>query len=216
MKLIVKSAEIFQSTFIHQSIIFLSTNHEMEHQKTPESPEKTTPKTPSKTPSKTESKTPPKKADFAGGYNKLSLQTSYKSGLILHTKCKPRGKPSDVWDRGFYALALLNGSIIPDWYICKRDDCDEILNVKLSQGNKRLRDHLRQHDKSTETEKENKDEHKEEHKEEHKDEQFFMVSYDQMLSALERSCKIGDSYGLVSFRKVLPRPDIMKTWLVKE
>lgn len=107
MKLIVKSAKKFHSTFVHQSIIFLSTNHEMDHQKTPKN-------SPEKSPEKTTSKTPSKKPDFTGGFNKLSLQTSYKSGLILHTKCKPRGKPSDVWDRGFYALALLNGSIIPD------------------------------------------------------------------------------------------------------
>lgn len=123
--------------------------------------------------------TPPvlkQRADISGGYTKSILLNGYASGLLTHVKHKPRGKPSDVWNRGIFALSKSDGTIIPDWYICKRDDCNQMFNKKLSQGNSSLRDHLAQHDK--------------------KSEQRFTLSYDQMISALERAAISGDSYGV--------------------
>lgn len=145
-----------------------------------------------------EEKPAPKKEkeDITGGWSQTTLLNSYLSGVIKHEVYKPRGKPSDVWQRGLYALYKLDGSIIPDWYICKHNDCNQLFNLKLSKGNSRLRDHLAQHDKEAGKV------------------EVFSLSYDQMVSVLQRSNIVGDAYGIVRFGEILPRPEAIKNWLV--
>lgn len=137
--------------------------------------------------------------DISGGYTKSNLINSYASGIVKHGKFKPRGKPSNVWDRGIYALYKTDDSIISNWYICKRTECNEFFNMKLSQGNKRLREHLAQHDKDDEKSEPSPS---------------FTVTWEQFYKALNRANTLGDSHGLISFEDVLPKPKEMPIWLV--
>lgn len=139
------------------------------------------------------------KADISGGWTDLTLRNSYLAGALKHAVYKPRGKPSDVWTRGIFAIYKADDAIVPDWYICKRkdemmNDCNQLFNIKLRDGNSRLREHCDKHDQ-----KENQ-------------EKFFRISYDQMVSALDKANLFGDNYGVVSFRQLLPRPEVMEIW----
>lgn len=139
------------------------------------------------------------KPDISGGWTKTAMLSAYLAGALKHAIYKPRGKPSDVWGRGMYAVCRADNTVVENWYICKRMNdqknyCNELFNLKLSHGNSRLREHCDKHDKDE------------------KQEKCFMVSYDQMISALEKANLLGDSCGLVSFRQVLPRPEIMGAW----
>lgn len=140
--------------------------------------------------------------DISGGWTKATILSSYLAGALTHIAFKPRGKASDVWKRGLNAVCKADNTIIDNWYICKRIDeekkeCNELFNLKLSRGNIRLRTHCDKHDQ------------REKDKEEEK---RFLISYDEMVSALDKANEVGDSYGLVSFRKFLPRPEVMGDW----
>lgn len=144
----------------------------------------------------------PPKSDISGGWTNMTLMKSYLCGALKHAVYKPRGKPSDVWQRGIHAIHLADDTVIENWYICKRkdtnqNDCNRLFNLKLRHGNKSLREHCEKHDRN-EAEKQ--------------DEKYFLVSYEQMVNALDKSNLVGDSYGLVSFREVLPRPEVMGNW----
>lgn len=139
------------------------------------------------------------KEDISGGWTNMTLFNSYLGGALKHDVYKPRGKGSDVWARGINAIYKADNTIVPDWYICKRmnaemNDCNQLFNLKLRQGNSRLREHCDKHDQ------------------EGKQEKLFQVSYEQMISALDKANLVGDSYGIVSFRAHLPRPELMKIW----
>lgn len=140
------------------------------------------------------------KPDISAGWTKTTILSAYLSGALKHAIFKPRGKPSNVWERGMHAVCKTDNTVIENWYICKRqnskqEDCNELFNLKLSHGNKRLREHCEKHEIDDE-----------------KQEKYFSVSYEQMISALDKANLLGDSYGLISFRKVLPRPDAMGNW----
>lgn len=139
------------------------------------------------------------KPDISGGWTKTAMLSSYLAGALKHAVYKPRGKPSNVWERGMHAVCKADNTVIENWYICKRKndkekDCNDLFNLKLSHGNSRLREHCEKHDKDT------------------KQDKLFLVSYDQMISALDKANLLGDSYGLISFRKILPRPEDMGNW----
>lgn len=96
-----------------------------------------------------------------------------------------------------HAICKADNTLIENWFIC-----NELFNLKLSSGNSRLREHCEKHDKQQKQDKEQM-----------KD-KLFLLSYDRIISALNKANLLGDSYGVIPFRKILPRPEEMGNWYV--
>lgn len=77
------------------------------------------------------------KPDISSGWTKTGILGSYLAGALKDTIYKPRGKPSDVWQRGMHAVCKADNTLIENWYICKRmnqkqEVCNELFNLQLS------------------------------------------------------------------------------------